>query len=121
MPAAYTPPVNLSSPPPIGNTTPNTIAGTTLTIGNIVLGAAAIIGSNQHVVFESFDFNFGVFGASTSWFLDHSGNWFPETTAQSLGLAGNLIGSIFTSLPTADPHVVGQLWSNLGIVTQSAG
>lgn len=27
----------------------------------------------------------------------------------------------FTSLPTADPHVAGQLWANSGVVTVSAG
>lgn len=26
-----------------------------------------------------------------------------------------------SSLPTADPHVVGQLWSNANVVTRSAG
>lgn len=26
-----------------------------------------------------------------------------------------------TGLPTADPHVVGQLWSNAGVLTVSAG
>lgn len=28
---------------------------------------------------------------------------------------------IFSGLPTADPHVVGQLWSNAGVLTVSAG
>ena len=28
---------------------------------------------------------------------------------------------IFTDLPTADPEVVGQLWSNSGVLTVSAG
>lgn len=27
----------------------------------------------------------------------------------------------FTGLPTADPHVVGELWSNAGVLTVSAG
>ena len=27
----------------------------------------------------------------------------------------------FTGLPTADPHVVGELWSNSGVLTVSAG
>jgi len=26
-----------------------------------------------------------------------------------------------SDLPTADPHVAGQLWNNSGVVTQSAG
>lgn len=30
-------------------------------------------------------------------------------------------GKIVATLPTADPHVVGQLWSNSGVVTVSAG
>ncbi|MGF6433476.1 hypothetical protein [Bradyrhizobium elkanii] len=28
---------------------------------------------------------------------------------------------IVTGLPTADPHVVGQLWANSGVLTVSAG
>lgn len=30
-------------------------------------------------------------------------------------------GALTVSIPTSDPHVIGQLWSNLGIVTVSAG
>jgi hypothetical protein len=30
-------------------------------------------------------------------------------------------GILVATLPTADPHVVGQLWSNAGVVTVSAG
>lgn len=29
--------------------------------------------------------------------------------------------TVVASLPTADPHVVGQLWANAGVVTVSAG
>ena len=28
---------------------------------------------------------------------------------------------IFSGLPTADPHVAGQVWSNSGVLTVSAG
>lgn len=28
---------------------------------------------------------------------------------------------LFTGIPTADPHVVGALWNNAGVVTISAG
>ena len=28
---------------------------------------------------------------------------------------------VHTSLPTADPHVAGELWANSGVVTVSAG
>ncbi|MCA6098859.1 hypothetical protein [Bradyrhizobium australafricanum] len=30
-------------------------------------------------------------------------------------------GKVVVTLPTADPHVVGQLWANAGVVTVSAG
>lgn len=30
-------------------------------------------------------------------------------------------GLVVVTLPTADPHVVGQLWANSGVVTVSAG
>lgn len=30
-------------------------------------------------------------------------------------------GKVVATLPTADPHVVGQLWANSGVVTVSAG
>lgn len=34
----------------------------------------------------------------------------------------SVTGRVFiTNLPTADPHVKGQLWSNVGVVTVSAG
>jgi len=36
----------------------------------------------------------------------------------TVNAAGKLI---VAGLPTADPHVVGQLWSNAGVVTVSAG
>lgn len=36
----------------------------------------------------------------------------------STDAAGNLI---FTGLPTANPSVAGALWSNVGVVTVSAG
>ena len=29
--------------------------------------------------------------------------------------------TVMASLPTADPHVVGRLWANAGVVTVSAG
>jgi hypothetical protein len=30
-------------------------------------------------------------------------------------------GTVFATLPTSDPHAVGQLWANVGVVTVSAG
>ena len=53
------------------------------------------------------------------------------------GFEGNLVGGvtgpvvattitasgavILSGLPTSDPHVVGELWNNLGVLTVSAG
>jgi hypothetical protein len=42
----------------------------------------------------------------------------PVVTAASLTTA---LKNLFAGIPTADPHVVGELWSNSGIVTISAG
>lgn len=38
--------------------------------------------------------------------------------AFSVGAAGELV---ITGLPSADPHVAGQLWANSGVLTVSAG
>lgn len=38
--------------------------------------------------------------------------------AFTVNAAGKLV---LTGLPTADPHVVGQLWSNNGVLTLSIG
>jgi hypothetical protein len=41
------------------------------------------------------------------------------------GVIRDIIGSFVpldgTSLPTSDPHVVGQVWANVGVLTISAG
>lgn len=42
----------------------------------------------------------------------------PSTTITDLTASGDVI---FSGLPTADPEVAGQLWSNLGVLTVSAG
>ena len=42
----------------------------------------------------------------------------PITSITDLTASGVVI---FSGLPTADPHVVGQLWSNAGVLTVSAG
>lgn len=44
---------------------------------------------------------------------------FDNTT--SLGTASLRYKNLFLALPTADPHVVDQLWNNAGVVTVSAG
>ena len=41
------------------------------------------------------------------------------TAVTSLTVSGGTV--IFTGLPTADPVVAGQLWSNAGVLTVSAG
>lgn len=40
------------------------------------------------------------------------------TVAGNLSVAGTVTAS---ALPTADPHVAGEIWSNSGVLTVSAG
>jgi hypothetical protein len=42
----------------------------------------------------------------------------PATSTIVTDIAGVVT---FPSLPTADPHVVGQVWANSGVLTVSAG
>jgi len=44
-----------------------------------------------------------------------------ETTNFSITYDGSNSVVIFSNLPTADPAVAGQLWSNAGVLTVSAG
>lgn len=44
-----------------------------------------------------------------------------ETTNFSITYDGSNSVVIFSNLPTADPAVAGQLWSNSGVLTVSAG
>jgi len=44
-----------------------------------------------------------------------------ETENFSITYDGTNSVVIFSDLPTADPEVVGQLWSNSGVLTVSAG
>lgn len=41
-----------------------------------------------------------------------------NASAVNIAASGTVI---FSALPTADPHVAGQLWSNAGVLTVSAG
>lgn len=42
--------------------------------------------------------------------------------AAPIGVGVALANPVYTSdLPTADPHVAGQLWNNAGVITESAG
>jgi hypothetical protein len=49
----------------------------------------------------------------------------PNTMGADLDLNGNNLlnvkGVTFKSIPTADPHTSGTLWSNAGVLTISAG
>lgn len=49
---------------------------------------------------------------------DVTGNVSGEVSATDLSASGVVI---FSDLPTSDPSVAGQLWSNTGVVTVSAG
>lgn len=50
-------------------------------------------------------------------------------TGAFAGVAGTFTGAVvlsnasvkMTAIPTSDPHVVGQLWANSGVLTVSAG
>ena len=46
------------------------------------------------------------------------GNVTGAVTATTLSASGAVV---LSNLPVADPHVVGQLWNNLGVLTVSAG
>lgn len=41
-----------------------------------------------------------------------------DTSISTLTVSGVIIA---TGIPTADPHVVGELWNNAGVLTVSAG
>lgn len=118
--------VNLHSPGPIGDVTPSTGAfATTFT----ARGALASVNfgdptnRTSGVTFQSQDGDVQIFdrriefNASTGFFnLNQSTVDFSNGT---FILTSNNIK--MPTLPTSDPHVVGVLWSNLGIVTVSAG
>jgi len=54
--------------------------------------------------------------------LDHIGRFFPAIDSfGSLGIPTKRWKDVFLDIPIADPHVVGQLWNNSGVVTVSAG
>ena len=48
--------------------------------------------------------------------LGTSGPQSAQTTVLHL-----ITNTLWTGIPTADPHVVGKIWSNAGVVTISAG
>lgn len=59
----------------------------------------------------------GISGTSS---LNPNSSTFPDgiTVTGDAALNGNIL---VMNIPTADPGVAGQLWSNLGILTVSAG
>lgn len=104
---------NPHSPGPIGDITPNTIECTVLSCD----GALTV--ANGASIFNA-DFSGQLANGNIAW--DTTGNIqmigaldvvFADTT-----LGGNIIAG---NLPTSDPNVFGELWTNLGIVTQSQG
>lgn len=178
------PGVNLHAPGPIGDTTPSTLAGTTLNLlSTTVQFQIAYDVSNVNQLYTSSNGDLNVhlgnvdgpvfylrYGASmpllqvggniVSFFADSgsytTGNFttpanFPryctysQPGASADGIGGPAVHTVsvvinsldtvlFTAslvtfpagisapnMPTADPHVAGTLWSNLGIVTRSSG
>ena len=45
--------------------------------------------------------------------------WVADATVTNLTVTGSVV--IMNNLPTSDPLVAGQLWSNAGVLTVSAG
>lgn len=99
------------SPGPIGDVTPNSITATAF--------------SNNGFQCDNSG-NGNIANGIISW--DFSGNFslpqgiFPATGQFEIGtdiqFDGNMIAN---NLPTSDPHVANEFWSNLGILTISAG
>jgi hypothetical protein len=88
------------------------------TAGNLTLSST---GGYQFAVRSS-----GFYGASSQQFGFTDGTSYSGTadTILSRAAAGVIAcnGTLqMTSIPTADPHVAGRLWSNSGVVTVSAG
>lgn len=143
MPASYTPPVNLHSPGPIGDVTPSTVStkdngtfaqkiyrGDGTLIGQIdAQGAGSdcrLYGNNTYLTLDAagqvlINANGGSAAVFGNGYCGLTGVQPRADNTYPLGTAGARWTTIFANLPTSDPHVVGEFWSNLGIVTQSAG
>jgi hypothetical protein len=57
--------------------------------------------------------------SSTSGAVTVDATYGANATCANLTASGTVIK--LTGVPTADPHVVGQLWANSGVLTVSAG
>lgn len=133
---------NPASPGPIGGTTPSTIKGTIITATTSIItplfnvGAGALQGNSSGIGGSgSINMEGTLSTDNTLVSSDGFGNLvinslnsdtgeFQTDGSGNLNMTGDLNseGNIsFPNIPTSDPHVSGELWSNLGIVTQSAG
>jgi len=61
------------------------------------------------------------FSGVTQYGEDSQGDIIVYFKHRALQSSGNAAAVYLRNLPTADPHVVNQLWSNSGVVTISAG
>lgn len=101
--------------------------------GSQVAGALVIGGNTiTNIVAENAAGKIGFYTGSTTnlrWEVQSTGHLFAGTDnsfdigdathrPRDLRIARNVY---FTGLPTADPHVVGELWNNSGVMTISAG
>lgn len=116
--------VDLSSPPPIGNTAPNTISTTTITITEKIVGSgvnAIEFGGNVVINAPSGQqlYLLRRYGGTKVNF----GNGADGDSGATVDIAGlgTFVTLIISNAPTSDPHVAGEVWSNLGILTLSAG
>jgi hypothetical protein len=78
----------------------------------------AFIFVENNEIFDIVAFNAFNIGAAAGFI-----SWGEGGTPQPLIISGGLQGSSLSifNLPSSDPYVAGQLWSNLGILTVSAG
>lgn len=132
MPSNYTPPVNLASPPPIGDTTPNTVAATTLTSTVQILVAP---GTNSLPGYSLSGFpGSGISGGDGIIYINTGGSSGPQRVLTmyagaaysnvhwacnnnatfDLGVSGAIWRNLFFAPPTSDPAVTGQTWSKNG-------
>lgn len=91
----------------------NAVASTTLATGsdNVLIGTTANIDTAGAGTSNTIQI-----GAGSTCILCVTGGGTPTTAISTL-----MGVHIFPNMPTADPHVVGGIWSNLGILTRSAG
>lgn len=111
MGASFNPPVNLHSPGPIGDVTPDRVTATDfVSNGFQAYNAGQGQLGNGHVTW----------GANGDIGLDNAD--IPQAGPWEISIPLILDSDVTLSgIPTSNPGVAGRVWSNLGILTLSAG